>query len=276
MQVELNDLLETLVGCLQSLEYFSLGLTIHNQDMTKEHILSCALPCNTHTLLIHSYKKVKFNLAISFNRFVELDLTRGLNTICICNIFKLAYEFRESLGDHTLCFFTNDQPSSLQMFNTHHPSNTILLILAEIGTENTLEHLSRISFLRKGKFTEEKKALELLSAPIRELITKGRNFCGEVETLNHLPRGPVTIEEEGPVNLGLWFWTKEPTCFKKCCPLLSETETFVLSTRPSNRFPFPWNLLSESQLFPKGSNREVDPTQPITDTFTSRALVWTI
>jgi hypothetical protein len=112
----------------------------------------------------------------------------------------------------------------------------------------------------------------------QHLLVKGKinKPTKEVETLNHLPRGPVTIEEDGPVNLGLWFWSKEPTCFKKCCPLLSETETFILSSRPSNRFPFPWNLLSESQLFPKGSNREVDPTQPITDTFTSRALVWTI
>jgi hypothetical protein len=53
------------------------------------------------------------------------------------------------------------------------------LNLAKIGKENTHEHWAKISLLRKGTFTEERKILESLSAPLRDLITQGINFVGK-------------------------------------------------------------------------------------------------
>jgi hypothetical protein len=216
-----------------------------SRDMTNRNTITVSFPENTKRIFIFSHTKLKFSLAVSFYRLAEFILEEGLNIICLCNLFNPEIEWEERLAKNYMGFFHDRIPKKVSMHNTHSQSNTILLVVKDPNTKNTLESLATIALLRKNDFTFELKNLENLSYPVRKLLTEGTKHCGMIETF--LFFDVITTRRKPPVRS--YKLMNVVTC--QCNRVEQKKQrSFYLEMSPSslNLLPYPWNRFEEGDL----------------------------
>jgi putative lipoic acid-binding regulatory protein len=168
------------------------------------------IPWGTQQILIYTYFKASLTLHIKFDRRALIELETGLNFLCLCNLYR-DRRGSEYVENTLLGTFISKIPSKLFQYNTHTPSDRILLVAESFSFTPNLEYLSKISVLRSNFLESIQSKLKEFPVPIQIILENCLSHKGEVELLT-FNQPDATLPGLKPKNCGRYEWVKIPIC----------------------------------------------------------------
>ena len=202
------------------------------------------LPTHIRTILVYSTHPTI--LTISLKRAVNIQVLAkpGLNIICLCNLFSTPINISRYTSNNMLLFCRNSQ-SVLQIYNTHVPSNTLVIVISYKGDFNNLQCQALTSILRIGKLFISRTQLRKFPVPIRRLYWGTHVYKGFIRKLiitkikRHRLKHVMDERLWEPVNVK---WVEVRNCIKNCGINLNSNEE-----RPISAVPLHYDPLSQGK-----------------------------
>ena len=141
-------------------------------------------PRKFYRLLIWSTVQTILTISVSLYKQIHVIVHPNTpTTVCWC---KLHYDTgKQGKRYITRCnIFSRMCTQTIVFFNTHHESNTLIVIVTEKTHRFTLKELCQISILQTGTLTLSRKVLRTFPVPVRNLFWNTDVYVGTMTFLH--------------------------------------------------------------------------------------------
>jgi hypothetical protein len=167
------------------------------------------VPLETRKIIIYTEERAELLLCIKIDQQASIILDPGINSLCLCNLFK--NPMLRSYTENTL-FLIYKEPvqSKIILYELESDQHTVIILIQYFNFRPKLEYLSKVSLLKSGIIFFNHTTEKSLPVPVRQFFAQSFYHQGHFESFRFSKNEEKSLNP--PENLGEYIRIQIEAC----------------------------------------------------------------